>query len=76
MVGLYTRFHRPVICYWPNAYGIFCMTGNVREMVQEEGFSKGGGWIDPGGECMIDFRNTYQREGFPCEGFRLVAEVE
>jgi formylglycine-generating enzyme len=66
----------PVNNYWPNAYGIFCMTGNVREMVQEDGFTKGGGWIDPGGECQIQFRNTYQKEGFPCEGFRLVVEVE
>jgi sulfatase modifying factor 1 len=66
----------PVNNYWPNAYGIFCMTGNVREMVQEDGFTKGGGWIDPGGECQIQFRNTYKKEGFPCEGFRLVAEIE
>lgn len=66
----------PINNYWPNAYGLFCMTGNVREMVQEEGFSKGGSWIDPGGECMIDFRNTVQFEGFPCEGFRIVAVLE
>ena len=66
----------PVNNYWPNAYGLYCMTGNVREMVQEEGFTKGGSWLDPGGECMIDFRNTYQKEGAPCEGFRIIAVVE
>jgi sulfatase modifying factor 1 len=66
----------PVNNYWGNAYGLYCMTGNVREMVQEEGFTKGGGYIDPGGECMIDFRNTYQKEGYPCEGFRIIAVVE
>lgn len=66
----------PVNNYWPNDYGLYCMTGNVREMVIEEGFTKGGSWIDPGGECMIDFRNTYHREGAPCEGFRIVAIVE
>lgn len=66
----------PVLNYWPNDYGLYCMTGNVREMVQEEGFTKGGGWIDPGGECMIDYRNTYKPEGYPCEGFRIIAMVE
>jgi formylglycine-generating enzyme required for sulfatase activity len=65
----------PVLNYWPNAYGLFCMTGNVREMVQEEGFTKGGSWFDPGGECTIEFRNTYHKEGYPCEGFRIIAVV-
>jgi hypothetical protein len=51
------------------------MTGNVREMVQEEGFTKGGSWFDPGGECTIEFRNTYHKEGYPCEGFRIIAVV-
>jgi len=66
----------PVLSYWMNDYGLYNMTGNVREMAQEEGFTKGGSWIDSGGECTIDFRNTYQREGAPCEGFRIVAVVE
>jgi sulfatase modifying factor 1 len=76
-VGDYTAdITAPINNYWPNAYGLYCMTGNVREMVVEEGFTKGGGWIDPGGECMIDFRNTYQKKGYPCEGFRIVAIVK
>lgn len=66
----------PVLSYWENGYGLFNMCGNVREMVQEEGFTKGGGWIDPGADLRIVARNTFQKEGFPCEGFRLVAEVE
>jgi formylglycine-generating enzyme required for sulfatase activity len=66
----------PVYSYWPNDYGLFTMCGNAREMVQEEGFTKGGGWMDPGADLKITARNTYKKEGFPCEGFRLVAEVE
>lgn len=66
----------PVNSYWPNGYGLYNMCGNVREMVQEEGFTKGGGWTDPGGDLQITCRNTYNRAGFPCEGFRLVAIVE
>lgn len=62
--------------YWPNGYGLFCMTGNVREFVQEDGFTKGGSWFDTGADCSIKSRNSYKKEGFPCEGFRLVAVVE
>lgn len=66
----------PVASYWMNGYGLYNMCGNVREMVQEEGFTKGGGWFDPGGELKITARNTYQKPGFPCEGFRVVVDVE
>jgi sulfatase modifying factor 1 len=66
----------PVLNYWPNGYGLFNMCGNVREMVQEDGFTKGGSWMDPGADLRICSRNTFKKEGFPCEGFRIVAEVE
>lgn len=66
----------PVYNYWPNKFGLFCMTGNVREFVQEDGFTKGGSWFDTGADCTIQTRNQYKKEGFPCEGFRLVAVVE
>jgi formylglycine-generating enzyme required for sulfatase activity len=66
----------PVASYWPNNYGLYNMCGNAREMVEEEGFSKGGGWIDPGGDLLIDARNTVQKPGCPAEGFRIIAVVE
>lgn len=66
----------PVLNYWPNGYGLYNMCGNVREIVQEEGFTKGGSYIDPGGDLRITSRNIFKRDGFPCEGFRLVAMVE
>lgn len=66
----------PVLSYWPNEYGLYNMCGNVREMVLETGFCKGGSWIDPAGDLLISARNTYQKPGWPCEGFRLVAVVE
>jgi formylglycine-generating enzyme len=69
-------FTSPILHYWPNNYGLYNMCGNVREFVQEDGFTKGGSWMDPGADLRIRCRNTYKREGFPCEGFRLVAEVE
>jgi formylglycine-generating enzyme len=69
-------FTAPVLHYWPNAYGLYNMCGNVREFVQEDGFTKGGSWMDPGADLRIRSRNTFKKAGFPCEGFRLVAEVE
>jgi sulfatase modifying factor 1 len=69
-------FTAPVLHYWPNNYGLYNMCGNVREFVQENGFTKGGSWMDPGADLRIRSRNTFKKEGFPCEGFRLVAEVE
>jgi formylglycine-generating enzyme required for sulfatase activity len=39
--GFYTV---PVTSYSPNGFGLFCITGNVAEMVQEKGKVKGGSW--------------------------------
>lgn len=69
-------FTSPSLSYWPNAYGIYNMSGNVREIIQEDGYTKGGGYLDPGGELMIRFRNTYLHQQAPCEGFRLVAVLK
>jgi sulfatase modifying factor 1 len=69
-------FTSPILHYWPNNYGLYNMCGNVREFVGEDGFTKGGSWMDPGADLRIRCRNTYKKVGFPCEGFRLVAEVE
>lgn len=66
----------PVISYKSNKYGLYNMIGNVREMVQEEGFTKGGGYFDPSGECFVAFRNTSETINWPCTGFRVIAVVE
>lgn len=34
----------PITSYWPNNYGLYNMSGNVAEMVQEEGHTRGGSW--------------------------------
>lgn len=38
----------PVNSYSANGYGLFNMAGNVEEMVNEKGITKGGSWKDPG----------------------------
>lgn len=39
--GFYTV---PVMSYSPNGFSLYCITGNVAEMVQEKGKVKGGSW--------------------------------
>lgn len=41
----------PVGTYAPNSLGLYNMIGNVAEMVQEKGISKGGGWRSRLEEC-------------------------
>lgn len=67
----------PAISYWPNAYGLYNMAGNVSEMVQEIGLTHGGSWRDPGGYLQNHVRQFYEGEhsASSTRGFRLVIEV-
>jgi sulfatase modifying factor 1 len=60
--------------YYPNAYGLYNMSGNVAEMLHERGWTKGGSWDSPATEMKIDAEDTYA--GFsgpsPYIGFRPV----
>lgn len=67
--GIYTT---PVRSYWKNGYGLYNMAGNVSEMLQEKGRTKGGNWgsygyylrIDADDEFGGDFGGTSPRVGF------------
>ena len=67
----------PVMSYWPNAYGLYNMAGNVSEMVAEEGMTHGGSWQDPGAYLQICARQFYQgkNSASSSRGFRVVMEV-
>ncbi len=66
----------PVQSYWPNDFGLYNMSGNVSEMVQEKGISKGGGWKSLGYEVRIDQQATYNDQAqLPTMGFRYFMEV-
>jgi len=60
----------PVCSYWKNFFGLYNMIGNVAEMVQEKGISKGGGWRSNFEDCRvgkdIPYTNTEAWLGFRC----------
>lgn len=58
----------------PNALGMYQLIGNVAELVQEPGLTKGGSYRDPLEACAITARGTYAGPA-PTIGFRCVAEV-
>lgn len=63
----------PVKSYWPNSLGIYNLTGNVAEMVQEKGIAKGGSWKHIEEECETNKDINYQNQSCWL-GFRCVFE--
>lgn len=63
----------PVKSYWPNNYGIYTIIGNIAEMVQEKGVSKGGSWIHTPEQSSLTKQIKYTK---PTSwlGFRCVCE--
>lgn len=70
----YSETTGPVMAYWPNAYGLYNMSGNVAEMLNEPGHTAGGSWDSPGYNLRIDAPDMYQgiTEASPYIGLRPV----
>lgn len=60
--------------YFPNAIGLYCVSGNVAEMIQEKGIAKGGSWEDLPENCTINAQKKYEAPS-PAIGFRVFMEV-
>ena len=60
--------------YYPNAFGLYGIVGNVAEMVQEQGIAKGGSWQDEPSQCTILAQKKYTTPS-PAIGFRVLMEV-
>lgn len=60
--------------YFPNDIGLYCVSGNVAEMIQEYGICKGGSWQDPPQMAYINLQKTYTQPS-PSLGFRVFMEV-
>ena len=60
--------------YFPNNFGLYNTSGNVAEMVQEAGITKGGSWSEIPYYGQITSRHTYNQPE-PYIGFRVFMEV-
>ncbi len=60
--------------YFPNDFGLYNTSGNVAEMIDQPGVTKGGSWYEIPFYGQISSRNTYT-EPTPFIGFRVFMEV-
>lgn len=67
----------PVKSYAPNSLGIFNMAGNVEELVEEKGISKGGSWNDPGYYLQSRMEEKYDSHTATSSsrGFRFAMKI-
>ncbi len=63
-----------VEAYFPTRADLYNMSGNVAEMIQEAGVTKGGGWMDPAYYMQIGVSNTTELPS-PNVGFRIFMDV-
>lgn len=65
----------PIKSYTKNIFGLYDMIGNVSEMVQEKGISKGGSWIHKLEDCRVGKDIIYSKPE-AWLGFRCVCVLE
>lgn len=64
----------PVKSYFPNGFGLYNISGNIAEMINQRGVAKGGSWRSTGDEIRIDARQRYDGPS-PFVGFRIYMDV-
>lgn len=60
--------------FWPNDFGLYNMSGNASEMVNEGSFTKGGSWNSYGYYMQIRSRESFNGSS-PQVGFRVFMRV-
>lgn len=61
----------PSVSYWPNAFGVYNLSGNAAEMIATKGFAYGGSWNDPGFDVQIEAKKAFTGTD-KTVGFRVV----
>jgi hypothetical protein len=67
-------FPVPASSYNPNDYGLFCVIGNVAEMIDQKGVTKGGSWNSQPENATIQAKESYEIPSATV-GFRMVMIV-
>lgn len=66
----------PIESYWPNAFGIYNMSGNVSELLASKNQTMGGSWRDNKESMKIDSSlKQHDEVPSPTVGFRYFMEV-
>ena len=66
----------PVNSYHPNGYGVYCMSGNVAEMIADSNITKGGSWGSNHPYYLQIASYETHKGASPYIGFRFVAITE
>ncbi len=64
----------PVASYFPNNWGLYNMSGNVAEMISEEGIACGGGWNSAGFDVRCNSTIRYESPQSDI-GFRPIIRI-
>jgi len=69
-----STFTSNVNAYFPNTFGLYNMSGNVGEMIEERGIAKGGSYNDLPFQVMIKSEKTYSKTSADL-GFRVAMKI-
>jgi formylglycine-generating enzyme required for sulfatase activity len=74
IIKLGSTFTSNVNSYFPNTFGLYNMSGNIAEMVEEKGIAKGGSFNDLPYQVMIKSERNYERTNADI-GFRVSMKI-